>query len=106
MAVYNGTFGVLKYNANYFEQVQPETVKFIAKNRTIITEISWNKQKVYTDNFLEVLSLSFDEKNNCNGIFIGTSNQKRFGKILDSFEIDWSYTSCEDEDCEEEYEDE
>ena len=105
MAVYNGTFGGLKYNANYFGQVQPETIEFIEKNWTIVTEISWDKQKVYTDNFHEVLSLSFDEQNNCSGIFIGTSNQERFDKILDSLEIDWSYTSYEDEDCEEEYED-
>ncbi|MDP9956578.1 hypothetical protein J2X97_002237 [Epilithonimonas hungarica] len=103
MAVYNGTFGGLKYNANYFGQVQPETIKLIERNWTIVTEISWDKQKIYTDNFHEVLSLSFDEQNNCNGIFIGTSNQERFDKILDSFEIDWSYTSYED--CEEDYED-
>ena len=82
-----------------------KTIEFIEKNWTIVTEISWDKQKVYTDNFHEVLSLSFDEQNNCSGIFIGTSNQERFDKILDSLEIDWSYTSYEDEDCEEEYED-
>lgn len=109
MAVYNGTFGGLKYNANYFGQVQVDTVKFIEKNWRKITEISWNKQKVYTDNFNEVLSLSFDEQNNCDGIFIGTSIQERFDKILDKIldkiDIDWSYTSYEDEDCEEEYED-
>ncbi|WP_300671987.1 SMI1/KNR4 family protein [Soonwooa sp.] len=104
MAVYNGTFGGLKYNANYFGNVQVETVKTIEKNWKIVPEISWAKQKVYTDNFNEVLSLSFDDQNNCNGIFIGTSNQERFDKILDSFEIDWSYTSYEDEDYEEESE--
>lgn len=105
MAVYNGTFGGLRYNANYFGEVQPETIKSIEKNWTIVKEISWDKQKVYTDNFYEVLSLSFDEQNNCNGIFIGTSNQERFDKILDSFGIDWSYISYEDEDFEEEYDD-
>ena len=98
MAVYNGTFGGLKYNANYFGQIQPDTVKFIEKNWTLVQEISWDKQKVYTDNFNEVLSLSFDEESNCDGIFIGTSIQNRFDKILDNLKIDWSYTSYEDED--------
>lgn len=106
MAVYNGTFGGLKYNANYFGQVQPDTLKFIEKKWTKITEISWDKQRVYTDNFNEVLSLSFDEQINCDGIFIGTNIQERFDKILDSLEIEWSYTSYENEDFEEENDDE
>lgn len=105
MSVYNGTFGGLKYNANYFGQVQPETVQLIEKMWTIVTEISLDKQKVYTENFFEVLSLSFDEQNNCEGIFIGTSNQERFDKMLEIIDITWSYTSYEDEDCEDEYED-
>jgi hypothetical protein len=103
MAVYNGTFGGLKYNANYFGPVEPEILEYIEKSWTKVTEISWDKQKVYTENFHEVLSLSFDEQNNCNGIFIGTSNQERFDKMLENIEIDWSYISYEDEDCEEEY---
>jgi hypothetical protein len=85
-------------------QVQPKIVEFIEKNWTKVTEISWDKQEVYTDNFHEVLSLSFDEQNNCNGIFIGTSNQERFDKMLENIVIDWSYISYEDEDCEDEYE--
>lgn len=102
MSVYNGTLGGLKFNAHYLGKVQPEIVKFIEKNWTNVTEISWDRQKVYTDNFYEVLSLSFDEQNSCDGIFIGTSDQGRFDKILENIEIDWYYTSYEDEDCEEE----
>lgn len=99
MSIYNGTLGGLKYNANYFGQIQPETVDFIERNWTKVTEISWDKQKIYTDNFHEVLSLSFDNQNNCDAIFIGTSKQERFDKMLENIEIDWSYTSYED--CEE-----
>jgi hypothetical protein len=40
MAVYNGTFGGLQYNANYFGQVQIETIELIKKNWIIVTEIS------------------------------------------------------------------
>jgi len=102
MSVYNGTLGGLKFNANYFGKIQPEIAEFIEKNWTKVTEISRDRQKVYTDNFQEVLSLSFDQQDNCNAIFIGTSNQERFDRMLENIEIDWSYTSYEDEDCEEE----
>ena len=51
-----------------------------------------------------MISLSFDENNNCNAVFIGTSIQERFDKILDKINIKWSYISYEDEDREEENE--
>lgn len=97
MAIYNGTLGGLKYNANSFEQVKIETVGFIEKNWTEVPEIIWKNQKVYTNAFDEVISVSFDEEKNANGIFIGTSNQKRFDELLNTLEVDWSYSSYEDE---------
>lgn len=96
MAVYNGTLGGLKYNANYFGEVSSETLKFIQENWILVPEISFEKQKIYTDEFNEVLSLSFDDEDNCVAIFIGTSDEERFDKILDSIGVDWSYTSYED----------
>jgi hypothetical protein len=98
MSVYNGTLGGLKYNANYFGHVEPEIVKFIETSRAPVPEISYEKQKVYTNEFDEVISLSYDENNQCSAIFMGTSNQERFDKILDTVAIDWSYISYEDED--------
>ncbi|QQT33045.1 hypothetical protein I6I99_10955 [Sphingobacterium multivorum] len=98
MAVYNGTFGGLKYHANYFGNVGPEILRVIEKYWTIVPEISYDGQKVYTDDFYEVVSLSFDEKGNCEAIFIGSSDEKRFDEILDTIVVDWSYTSYEDED--------
>lgn len=82
-------------------QLKPDVVKYIESNWKEVTEISWDKQKVYTDNFDEVLSLSFDENRNCTVIFIGTSYQNRFDDLLDNLNINWSYTSYEDEDCKE-----
>lgn len=102
MSVYNGTFGGLKYNANYFGEVEPIIPKLIEENWRIVPEISYEKQQVYTKDFYEVISLSFDEDNRCSAIFIGTSIQERFDRILDKIGIDWSYTSYEDENCEEE----
>ena len=97
MSVYNGTLGGLKYNANCCEEIDSKTVGFIENNWSVVKEISGNTQKVYTDNFHEVINLSFDKHNNCTGIFTGTSSKERFDKILDRLEIDWSYTSYEDE---------
>ena len=96
MAVYNGTLGGLKYNANSFENVKPEVIEKIKSSWTEITEISRDKQKIFTDNFNEVFSLSFDEKENCIAIFIGTSLKDRFDKMLNNLDIKWSYTSYED----------
>jgi hypothetical protein len=101
MAVYNGTMGGLNYNANCFGQIPLEKVKLVEKNWKLVPEISWNKQKVYTDSYQEVLSLTFGEEHNCTGIFVGTNHQDKFDKILDQLELPWSYISYEDEDGEE-----
>lgn len=98
MAVFNGTLGGLPYNGNYFGEVDPEIVNFIAANYTLIPEISKENQKVYTDQFYDVISLSFDKDTNCSGAFIGTSNQERFDSILEQLDIDWSYLSYDDDD--------
>lgn len=98
MSIYNGTLGGLKYNANSFSPLPFGTVELIQQNWTEIPEISWEKQKVYTDDYLEVLSLSFDESGQCNAIFIGTAQEERFERMLDIPGIDWSYTSYEDMD--------
>lgn len=87
MAIYNGTLGGLKYNANSFDTIKPEIIKRIERNWNEITEISWKKQKIYTDDFVEIISLSFDENENCTAIFIGTSDKIRFDDLLESLNI-------------------
>lgn len=105
MCVYNGTLGGLLYNANSFSPVDTETVKLIQQSWSEIPEISWERQKIYTDDYFEVISLSFDEADQCTAIFVGTSIEERFERILDISGIDWSYTSYEDMDGEYEEED-
>lgn len=102
MAVYNGTFGGLQYNANSFDPVKAEAIDHIKKNWNEVKEISFDRQKIYTEDFNEVISVSFDEKQRATGIFIGTSDQERFDKLLDDLDVDWSYVSYEDEDSEDE----
>jgi len=102
MAIYNGTLGGLPYNANCLEPIDSEIVKMIKQNWTFVPDVSYDRQQVYTDDFYEVISLSFDEGENCTGVFIGTSDQERFDGLLDRIAIDWSYTSYEDEDWDEE----
>lgn len=98
MAVYNGTFGGLKYNANYFGEVDSKTVQSIEENWILVPEISYEKQKVYTRNFYDIVSVSIDDDDKCSAVFIGSSDQSYFDKILDKIEVDWSYTSYEDEE--------
>lgn len=98
MAVYNGTLGGLRYHANYLKPLNQELYELIETNWTPVTEISWERQKIYTDHFNEVISLSLDDRNNCSAIFIGTSSQQRFDKILDAIDVEWSYTSYQDDD--------
>ncbi|MFD2941664.1 SMI1/KNR4 family protein [Flavobacterium notoginsengisoli] len=102
MGVYNGTLGGLQYNGNYIGEIDPSIVKLVEEKWTFVPEISRDNQKVYTDDFYDVISLSFDKDNNCTASFIGSSNQERFDAILDIIDIDWSYLSYDDEDYDEE----
>jgi hypothetical protein len=101
MAVFSGTLGGLKYNGNHFGAIDSDIVKFVEENWKFVPEISRDNQKVYTDDFYDVISLSFDKDDNCTAAFIGTSDQERFDKIIENLDIDWSYLSYDDE---EEYE--
>jgi hypothetical protein len=103
MAIYNGTFGGLQYNGNFIGEINAEMVKQVEEKWTLISEISRDNQKIYTDDFYDVISLSFDKNNNCTAAFIGTSDQERFDEILDVIDIDWSYLSYDDDD--DEYDD-
>lgn len=98
MAVFNGTLGGLQFNGNHFGEIDLEIVKLIEENYALVPEISRENQKVYTDDFYVVISLSFDQENNCTGAFIGSSDQERFDAILENIDIDWSYLSYDDEE--------
>lgn len=98
MAVYNGTLGGLQYNGNFFGLVDFQTVDFVEDNFTLLPEISRKNQKVYTDDFYDLISLSFDKENNCVAVFIGTNDPDRFDDLIDSLAIDWSYLSYDDEE--------
>ncbi|OMQ10394.1 hypothetical protein [[Flexibacter] sp. ATCC 35103] len=98
MAVFNGTLGGLKYNGNYFGTVDSDIVRSVEQNWTLVPEISRDNQKVYTDDYNEMISLSFDKTNACTAVFIGTSHQNRFDSILENLDIDWSYLSYDDDE--------
>ncbi|WP_427874222.1 SMI1/KNR4 family protein [Flavobacterium sp. MMS24-S5] len=98
MAVFSGTLGGLQFNGNHFGEIDSEIVKLVEENYTLVPEISRENQKVYTDDFYIVISLSFDQENNCTAAFIGSSNKERFDAILENLDIDWSYLSYDDEE--------
>lgn len=105
MAVYNGTMGALPYNANAFGPLDQAVATVVAQNWTAVPAISWDKQKVYTRDFREVISLSFDDEGACTAIFAGTADQERFDALMDKLPVDWDYCSYDDMEEEEEEDD-
>lgn len=97
MAIYNGTMGGLTYNANSFDTVSPELADDIMANWEEVKDITLQSQRIFTDQFEEVISVSVDQQGNWAGIFIGTQDSKRFERLLSRLEIDWDYISTEDE---------
>lgn len=102
LAVYNGVLGGLKYNANYLESVNLDVVNYIKENWQHVEDISSTTQRIYTRDYAEMISLSFDSEQNCSGIFIGTNDVARFDNMLDNLDVDWFYVSTEDMGDEEE----
>lgn len=98
LAVYNGVLGGLKYNGNFLEGVKPEVVNYIKANWQELPDISSNVQRIFTRDYEEVISLSIDSEKNCSGIFIGTNDEDRFNKMIDTLDVDWFYLSTEDMD--------
>ena len=98
LAVYNGVLGGLKYNANGLESIKPEVVSYVKQNWQEVEDISNNTQRIYTRDYDEMISLSFDSEKNCSGIFIGTNDQSRFDNMIDHLDVDWFYMSTEDMD--------
>lgn len=102
IAIYNGTFGGLTYNGNFIGPINSEDVSFVENKFSLIPEISRDNQKIYTDEFYSVISLSFDKDQNCTAAFIGTNDQERFDNFLENVDIDWDYLSYDDEDYDDE----
>jgi hypothetical protein len=88
----------LKYNANCLEAIKPEVVSYIKDNWQELDDISSNVQRIFTRDYAEMISLSFDNEQNCSGIFIGTNHRERFDNMLNHLDVDWFYVSEEDGD--------
>jgi hypothetical protein len=103
LAVYNGVLGGLKYNGNRLKSIKPEVVSYIKANWQECADISSNVQRVFTRDYAEMISLSFDNEQNCSAIFIGTNHRERFDKMLDQLDVGLDYVSeaYEDEEGEE-----
>jgi len=98
LAVYNGVLGGLKYNGNRLKSIKPEVVSYIKDNWQEVADISSKVQTVFTRDYAEMISLSFDNEQNCSGIFIGTNHRNRFDNMIDLLDVGWDYISTEDED--------
>lgn len=102
MALFNATMGGLQYHANYLKDknIDDTFIQYIKTHWQEIPNIQENdKTRYFTQDFNDILILCFDDNQACNGIFVASNEQSKFDKILD-LDIDWSYVSYEDEDCE------
>lgn len=97
MSIYNGTLGGLTFNAHSLNTVAPEVVTYIEQNWTELHNITHTPQRIFTNNFDDVISLSVDDRKQNSGIFIGTNREDLFEHMLSSLDIVWDYTSDEDE---------
>ncbi|GAA4169769.1 hypothetical protein GCM10022218_07210 [Sphingobacterium ginsenosidimutans] len=98
MAIYNGTFGGLRYYANCLHTIPSTMVAAVESNWELIPELSVDNQKIFTRDYTDVISLSFDGNGVCQGAFVGTMDPQLFDNILEVLDVDWSYISFEDED--------
>jgi hypothetical protein len=46
---------------------------------------------------MEIVAVTFDLKNNYNGIYIGTNNEKVYKNTLEKINMKWHYRSDEDD---------
>ena len=109
LACTNAAMGGLYYCANFMneESIDAQAARFIQQNRTEIIELRKENQRFYTDGFHEIILLCFAENGNASGVFIGTADQDRFDTLLELFGWDnWLYTSYDEEEDDEEYDEE
>ena len=106
LAVYTGVLGGLQFNGNCLESIKPEVVSYVKDNWQELEDVSSGTQRIYTRDYAEMISLSFDKDQNCTGIFIGTNHRDSFKNLLDHLDINWFYLSTEDMDDEEDDDDE
>lgn len=97
MAVTNGTLGGLKYHAYCLEPLSPRVVADIEALWPLLLQLSGLRQRIYSRQQQDAISLTFDQHGHCNSAFIGSQDQDRFDEALDILDIHWSYVSYEDE---------
>lgn len=102
MAVYNGVLGGLTFHGNSFAAVDDAVVAYVQEKWEEQKEVSYGAQKVYTRGYDEVICLSFDAEQQCNGLFIGTNDEARFDELLETLDVEWDYLSTDEMDMEEE----
>ena len=91
--------GGLKYNANTLDEGSlPENLLALVERKWIkINGLTYQAQRIFTDDFTEVISMSMNDQNRPSGIFIGTNDKSRFLRMIEDLEVTFDYRSDEDE---------
>jgi hypothetical protein len=88
----------LDFSANYSSDngIESNIIKNIENNFVEIKGITNQQSRFFTDKDIEIIALTFDIKNNYNGIYIGTNNEEAYKNILEKINIEWDYRSDKD----------
>ncbi len=95
MSISNGVLGGLTHNANSFEPLLPDTLAYIEANWKEIHSSSLMPQRIFSNEFDDVICIPVDELGNSMGILVGSSHRKAFDRLL-ALSVNW-YFSSDDE---------
>ncbi|MCA0397615.1 MAG: SMI1/KNR4 family protein [Bacteroidetes bacterium] len=92
MSISNGVLGGLTHNANSFEPLLPQTIANIEANWKEVHSSSLMPQRVFSNDFKDVICIPVDEQGNSTGILVGSCNRDAFDRLL-ALDVNWYFTS-------------
>ena len=92
MSISNGVLGGLTHNANSFEPLLPQTLAHIEANWKEVHSSSLMPQRVFSNDFKDVICIPVDEQGNSTGILVGSCNRDAFDRLL-ALDVNWYFTS-------------
>ncbi|MFT4025152.1 MAG: hypothetical protein QM664_15365 [Flavihumibacter sp.] len=96
MSISNGVLGGLAHHANSFEPLQPATLAYIEANWQEVHSSSLMPQRIFSNQFADVICIPVDEQGNSTGILAGSSHRDAFDRLL-ALDVNWYFCSDDEE---------
>lgn len=99
MAFWNGVLGGLKFNASTEAEnnLTEIVINQVEENWKEIKGITNQQLRFFTSDFSDIIAFTTDLKSKINGIYIGSNDNKKYKKIIETLKIEWDYRSDRDE---------